>query len=275
MPRTCGSPRSTSASPRSWPPCTRTCSTDAGVSVEVSELSSREVISRASRMARCDVVARPGDLHRVPEQAGQRPRCPCRGQLRRRRDPGGQDAASPTRWGSPWPSRPSPRTRTLRASPGSSPMSTGWSRCRTSRRCPRRSRLFSGSAERPDDGPLPAPVSRRSTAPRSRSSSPGCWRLPDEQALSQGAIDVGLVFSSDGGVRHWTWSSSTTTRARRPSTTWSRHCRTARRPLDIAALEALAVTLTTQDLIELNMQGVLSAATQVRWPRNTWSTTDC
>jgi ABC-type proline/glycine betaine transport system permease subunit/glycine betaine/choline ABC-type transport system substrate-binding protein len=76
-----------------------------------------------------------------------------------------------------------------------------------------------------------------------------------KQALSQGAIDVGLVFSSDGGVSALdlvvleddkalqTVDNLVPALSERAST-----------PQIIAALNRLAATLTTEDLIELNRQ---------------------
>ncbi len=74
-----------------------------------------------------------------------------------------------------------------------------------------------------------------------------------KQALSQGAIDVGLVFSSDGGVSALDLvvldddQSLQTVDNLVPALSDR-----AATPGVIAALDALAVTLTTEDLIELN-----------------------
>lgn len=76
-----------------------------------------------------------------------------------------------------------------------------------------------------------------------------------KQALSQGAIDVGLVFSSDGGVSALDLvvldddQSLQTVDNLVPALSDR-----AATPGVIAALDALAVTLTTEDLIELNKQ---------------------
>ncbi len=76
-----------------------------------------------------------------------------------------------------------------------------------------------------------------------------------KQALAQGTIDVGLVFSSDGGVSALDLVVLEDDKALQTvDNLVPALSERAATPQNIAALNRLAATLTTEDLIELNRQ---------------------
>ena len=164
--------------------------------------------------------------------------------------------AWPIRWGSRWLSPRWPPTRTPSRSPGSSPTQHSLRTVSDLAALSQTSPVVLGGPPECPTRPFCQPGLEEVYGAQIKEFVPLDAGGPlTKQALAQGAIDVGLVFSSDGGVSALdlvvleddkalqTVDNLVPALSERAST-----------PQNVAALNRLAATLTTEDLIELNRQ---------------------